>query len=181
MKVCIFLANGFEEGEAVNTIDVLRRAKIDVDVISVYDNQLNVLGSHSIKITADFAINQIKEFSNVYDCFILPGGPGVNELVNHPRLKEIFILANQYQKYLAAICAAPKILLEWKILDNHQIVHYPNILTYKNADLKKSVMIDRNIITGKSIGTSIDFALLIVETLLGKAKANEVQKALVIK
>ncbi len=179
MKVCIFLANNFEESEAINTIDILRRAKIDIDIISIYEN-LEVIGSHNIKIHAEKTISEIKNY-RVYDCFILPGGPGVNELIKSVKLKEIFTEAKKNNKIIAAICAAPKILVQWNIINNHRITHFPNVLNYANSDHNVAAIIDQNIITGSSIGGSMKFALLIVEKLLGLKQREIVENNMVIR
>ncbi len=179
MKTCIFLANGFEEGEAVNTIDILRRANIKIDIVSIYENQSDIIGSHNIIVKTEKNIFNVKDFSE-YNCFILPGGKGVSELLKSNKLKEILIDANLKNKYIAAICAAPKILIEWKIITDHKIVHYPGVLKYNNV-ATNPVFVDRNIITGTSIGTSIQFGLLIVKILLNENKKNSIEKTLVIK
>lgn len=112
MKAAIFLATGFEESEAVNTIDILDRAGITVDIYTINNSKI-VRGSHNIAISSNFIMDdhEIEFYIKSYDLFILPGGePGTTNLAKSIKLKNIFLNAFRKDKYIAAICAAPQVL-----------------------------------------------------------------------
>ncbi|MDR0506500.1 MAG: DJ-1/PfpI family protein [Dysgonamonadaceae bacterium] len=177
-KVFIFLANGFEETEAVTTIDLLRRGGLDAISVSVSDKK-EVTGAHGISVIADNLFSEV-DFSQG-EMLVLPGGmPGASNLNSHSGLKNIL---NQYaaeNKKIAAICAAPLILGGLELLQGKQATAYPG---FENTLLgahfvEKAVVKDGNIITGRGPGLAIDFGLAIVEELLGKKKADEVASGL---
>lgn len=181
MKTAIFLADGFEEIEGLTVVDVLRRAKIVCDMISTEDD-LEINGSHGIKIKADYMISEIN--FDEYDCMILPGGKvGTQRLeANQYLLKRLdeFINAG---KLVCAICAAPTILGHKGYLNGKEAVCYPTLeaeLAGANVPAKE-VAHDGNIITSRGMGTSIAFAGEIVKTVLDKETADELLKSLVYK
>ncbi len=183
MKLAIFLAEGFEETEAIATIDVIRRANIKIDIISI-GNSLEVIGGHNIVLKSDILLDKI-DTTNKYDGFILPGGGlGVENLNKNSKLPEILNNANKNKKMIAAICAAPQILGKLEIIKNQNITNFPgaikNLSNAKKHDELPAVK-DQNIITGASIGCAIKFALLIVEYFLGVEKRNKLEKTLVIR
>jgi protein deglycase len=170
----IFLATGFEETEAIATIDVLRRGKVSLSVISV-TGEVMVTGSHGITVQADLLFEEA-DFSHG-QLLILPGGmPGTKNLQAHAGL--ISLLTSHYQagKWLAAICAAPKILGCLGFLQNKTAICYPGYETdLQGAILSETpVVSDGTIITGKAAGYTIDFALRLVEVLKGKDAADRV-------
>ena len=106
--VYLFLANGFEEIEALTPVDVLRRAGVNVKTVSIGDTT-GVMGAHGIEVKADMTLDGYNE-SNA-EMIILPGGSdGTKNLGEHPKMKEIILSANKRGIYIAAICAAPTIL-----------------------------------------------------------------------
>lgn len=180
-NVILFLAPGFEEAEVVIVTDILRRANIKLDLVSI-SNEKSVIGSHNIKIEADKLLNQINDQD--YQMLILPGGLlGVNNLKKSIKLKEIVLKFNEEQKYLAAICAAPEILYQWKILKGKNITVYPGVLP-SNAEYNiiadSAVVKDGNIITGASFGSAVKFALELIEILVNKDTKEKISKQLVI-
>lgn len=113
-KVLVFLADGFEEIEALSVVDVLRRASLKCDLCSIKDEF--VRGTHNIIIQSDCIIDNIDQ--DEYDAIILPGGlPGADNLLDK-RVKDIAIKFNDEGKIVAAICAAPQTLEQFGILDD---------------------------------------------------------------
>ena len=180
-KVGIFLADGFEEIEGLTVVDLLRRAGIDIDMISITKTK-EVTGSHQIVILADKLYEEVTVQN--YDMLVLPGGmPGTKNLGAH---KELVTLLKQFakeEKRISAICAAPSILGDNGILDGKQAVCYPGFEErLKGAVIKdKNVVVDGCIITSKGMGTAIDFGLVIIETLINKETALKVKTSICYK
>ncbi|NLD24178.1 MAG: DJ-1/PfpI family protein [Bacteroidales bacterium] len=179
-KVALFLAEGFEEIEALGTVDILRRAKIDIVTISITDNNV-VTGAHNIPVTADKKFNDI-DFTN-FDMLVLPGGmPGAKHLNEHEDLKNLISDFNSKGKLIAAICAAPMVLGGLGVLDGKRATCYPGfepeLIGAKTTG--ESVVVDENIITGKGPGLIFDFGLRLVEQLLGIQDRREVQNGLLL-
>lgn len=179
-KIAIFLANGLEEVEGLMTVDIIRRAGIDIDMISISDD-IFVTGSHNICIKADTTFSEVEDFT-IYDCIILPGGiPGTPNLNAHSELKKLIGQFNQDNKLLTAICAAPTIYGEMGLLKGKKATCYPGLedkLLEANF-IKDKVAIDGNFITSRGLGTAIDFALAIVERFKGKDAADEIAQKIV--
>jgi len=179
-KVLVPLAQGCEELEAVTIIDLLRRAKIDV-ITAGLDNQ-PVTASRGVKLIPDMDLDTA--LKNEYDMVVLPGGiPGADHLDNDPRMKTLLKKMANDEKYTAAICAAPKALANAGILKGKQATSYPGFLDYMDLPdttiSNEPVVVDGNVITSRGPGTAMDFALTLIETLLGKDKRIEVETALV--
>ena len=174
VKVYIFLANGFEEIEGLTVVDLLRRAEIEISMISITGSK-EIIGSHNIKIEADGLFEDI-DYRNA-EMLILPGGmPGTNYLSEHKGLITLLKQFNQEGKKIAAICAAPSVLGLNGILNGKRVTCYPGYdekllgatVTYNKVE------IDSNIITGKGMGVSIDFSLCIIEQLIDIETANRI-------
>ncbi|HHX31973.1 MAG TPA: DJ-1/PfpI family protein [Bacteroidales bacterium] len=179
-KVALFLAKGFEEIEALGTVDILRRAQIDIITVSTTDNNV-VNGAHNIPVTADKTFNEV-DFTSI-DMLILPGGmPGAKNLNEHDDLKNLISDFNSKGKLIAAICAAPMVLGGLGFLDGKRATCYPGfepeLIGAKITG--ESVVVDENIITGKGPAFVFDFALRLVEQLLGIRDRQEVQKGLLL-
>jgi len=178
-NIAVFLANGFEEIEAVSIIDILRRANLEVTIISI-TGKTEVKGSHNIVINADLLFEDVN--FNKVDMIVLPGGmPGAKNLNNHEGLKKQIIQFNQAGKPLAAICAAPLVYGQLGILKGKKATCFPGFEDYlMNANITNSkTQVDGNIITGKGAGVAIDFALKIVEMLRGKDIAQELAQRMI--
>lgn len=177
--IFIFLTTGFEEIEAIATIDTLRRAELNVKSVSLTDSKL-VMGSHQIEITADLLFDQV-DFSTA-ELLILPGGTvKFNEHENMK--KELLAFASKGEK-VAAICASPMVLGGLGLLEGKNATCYPSFEKYlKGATLQtdKAVVVDGNITTGRGPGLTIDFALNLVEQLTGKEKRDAVATGLLVK
>jgi len=177
MKVYMFFADGFEEIEALTSIDLLRRAGVDAVMVSV-KGELMVVGSHDIKVTVDELFkDDIEEYSDG-DMLILPGGPGHAKLMGHEGIRELLFEYRNKNKKIAAICAAPSILGMNGLLKGKKATCFPG---YEDKLLgatvtNDKVVVDGNIITSRGMGTSMEFALAIVEELLDKAQADDLAK-----
>lgn len=176
-KVLVMLAQGCEEIEAVTTIDILRRAGIEV--ISAGLDDLPVLASRGVVLLADTTLDLAQHQS--FDMIVLPGGqPGTDNLKADKRLTALLQQMAQQDKYLAAICAAPSVLAAAGLLDGRKAACYPTCLDgYPKVNLQSAAVVeDGKIITSRGPGTAMDFALTLVERLAGKAKRQEVEIAL---
>ena len=182
-KVAVFLANGFEEIEAVTPIDLLQRAGITVDTISITKDNL-VESARKMRILADKIIDEIN-FSE-YDMLILPGGPGVKNYFNSQKLLDNILKfsKDEENKKIAAICAAPTVLASLKILEGKKAVCFPaceeDLLKSKAILVKERAVTDGNVITSRSAGTAMDFSLMIISELLGEENAEKVSKEIVL-
>ncbi len=179
-KVYAFIADGLEEVEALMVIDLLRRAKIDVVMVSIKDDLL-VEGSHGIKIMADATIDEI-DFDEG-DCIFLPGGiPGTPNLEACEKLTEQIVKYNEKGKLLAAICAAPTILSNLGLLKDKNATSYPSFEdTMDCKEYGGKVVRDGNFITGKGLGVALEEGLEIISYLVDENTADEVAKAIQFK
>lgn len=180
-KVGIFVANGCEEIEALTVVDLLRRAQIDIEMISITDDKL-ISGAHGIDFWADVTKNEAN-FS-MYDGIILPGGlPGTDYLREDAKVKSVIQEFNAKGKLVAAICAAPTVLENAGILENKKVTSYPSCEDKfkKSVYLNESVVADENIITSRGMGTAIDFSLEIIKFLKDEQTAQKLAEAIVYK
>ncbi len=164
-RVSCILADGFEEIEGLTVVDLLRRAQIDVNMVSI-TGKLEVTGSHEIKIIADSLFHE--EDFNQTDMIVLPGGmPGTNHLGEYEPLIALLKDFNEKAKYIAAICAAPSVLGMNGLLTDKKAISYPGFYDkLVGATIRdEKVVVDGNIITSKGLGTSIDFALALISIL----------------
>ena len=177
-KIYIFLADGFEEIEALTVVDLCRRAKIDCTMVSVSEAS-KVTGSHGICVAADMLFE--KEALTDADMLVLPGGmPGTLNLGSHKELAELLVSFHKAGKYLAAICAAPSVFGGLGILDGRKATCYPGFedkLTGADISGEKVVM-DGNVITSRGFGTAIDFALKIISVLVNEEMADELARGI---
>jgi len=171
-KVFVFLANGFEEVEALTPVDVIRRAGAEVITVSV-ENSIEVCGAHNIKVLADALFDEM-DFQEG-NLFVLPGGmPGAENLKKHLGLNKLLKSQQAKGKYLAAICAAPMVLGNLNLLDNKKATCYPGFEKYLGKAVFTGMPFetDGNIITGKGIGTAMEFSLELVKILFGVEKRD---------
>jgi 4-methyl-5(b-hydroxyethyl)-thiazole monophosphate biosynthesis len=178
--VLVPIADGTEDIEAVATIDVLRRAGAEVTVASVAKPQITA--SRGTKITADALISDC--VNKDYDCIALPGGmPGSEHLRDSPPLIAKLKEQKQAGRWIAAICAAPAVVLKTHgLLEGVKATCHPSFHNQIDpAHLSKQrVVVDRNVITSQGAGTAIEFALTIVEHLFDPAKKKEVATAMIV-
>ena len=179
-SVLVPLAEGFEELEAVTIIDLLRRAGIEVVTAGLQEGP--VKASRGTVVVPDTTLEAVKDRD--FDMIVLPGGlPGADHLNEDPRLRDMLRRHAGSDRYVAAICAAPKVLATAGLLDGRKATSYPGVLdvspapgmTYTGA----AVEADGKVITSRGPGTAMDFALSLIEALAGKAKRDEVEAGLV--
>ncbi|MGM9837612.1 MAG: DJ-1 family glyoxalase III [Paludibacteraceae bacterium] len=169
----LFLDNGFEEIEAITTVDLLRRANIGLTTVSV-TGKLAVLGAHNIAVEADGLIEDI-DFSDA-EMLILPGG--ASRLGDCHMLCDLLVQHNAEEKPIAAICAAPSVLGKLGILEGKQATCYPGFEQYLGESYIGGLVVEsKNIITAKGPGLSSDFAFCLIEKLAGSDVADEVYDA----
>ena len=176
-SVLVPLAQGCEELEAVTIVDLLRRAGVEV-VTAGLDGQ-PVKASRGLVLIPDMTLDSA--LKNSYDMVVLPGGlPGADNLENDPRMIDLLRQMAAEGKYTAAICAAPKVLAHAGLLDGKRATSFPGVLdSVSGMDyLEQSVVIDGKVITSRGPGTAMDFALELIEALVGKQTRDEVEAGL---
>lgn len=173
--VYVYLAEGFEEVEALTAVDILRRAEVDVQTVSITGEKI-VKGTHGIKVEADILYEETDH--TACEMIMLPGGlPGADYLEAHEGLaKHIKCFAEDESKKLAAICAAPQVFGTCGILEGKKATIYPSMESHlKGGEATgETVTVDGNIITGMGPALAMEFALKLVEELKGKAAAEEI-------
>lgn len=174
-KAAIFLFDRVEECEALIVVDLLRRADIRVDMVSI-ESRLEITGSHNIRITADLIFDETNLES--YDILILPGGEGVFACKDHVGLCESLKERADQNGYIAAICAAPSILAKLGILTEKPATCYPGVKDilpeYGAMYVDMPVTVADRIITGRALGSAIPFAVQIIAKLLSQDEAEKV-------
>lgn len=176
-RTLVPLAQGCEELEAVTIIDLLRRAGIEVVTAGLTPGP--VVASRGVTLVPDTTLAAV--IDEPFDMVILPGGlPGADHLDRDPRIHQLL----ERIPYTAAICAAPKVLASAGLLAGRRATSYPGVLDAMNlpqveVDLQAAVVRDGNVITSRGPGTAMDFALELIEVLVGKEKRDEVEAGLV--
>lgn len=173
-KVAVLLADGFEEIEALTAVDLLRRARVYVDTVSITEEYV-VHGSHGINVQTEDLFEEVN-FAE-FDMVVLPGGlPGTTNLNDHAGVKKVVKDFVENGKYVGAICAAPSILGGMGLLKGKHAISYPSFEDKLLGAVvtRNAVVQDNNIITSRGMGTSIDFALKLVEVMGGAEKAGEI-------
>ena len=180
-KVYIFLADGFEEIEALTVVDLLRRAGIEIHMIAVLGDLL-VTGAHQIRVTADALFDDV-DFSDA-DLLVLPGGmPGTTRLMEHKGLDWLLREFHSKDKTIAAICAAPSVLGNKGILEGKSTTCYPGFedKLIGSTIVNEDVVEDGNIITSRGLGTAIDFSLSIIRRLSNNDRAKTIGAQIIYK
>ena len=178
--VLVPLASGCEELEAVTVIDLLRRAGISV-VTAGLDRE-PVRASRGVVLVPDTDLDTA--LGSDYDMVVLPGGlPGADHLDNDLRVRALLRKMAESGRFTAAICAAPKVLASAGLLAGRQATGYPGVLDalgLTDTTLRSEpVVTDGKVITSRGPGTAMDFALTLIEALVGKEKRDEVEAKLV--
>jgi len=177
--VLVPLAQGCEELEAITITDLLVRAGITVTTCGLDDQP--VKASRGITIIPDTSIDNVME--TAFDLIVLPGGlPGSDHLRDNKQIQALIKKQASSNKYVAAICAAPKALAEAGLLEGKTATSFPGVLAaLENNTItisENAVEIDGNIVTSRSAGTAMDFALSLIELLEGKEKRDEINHQL---
>lgn len=179
-SVLVPLAQSCEELEAVTIIDLLRRAGIDVTTAGL--DEQPVRASRGVVLIPDTTLDEA--LKNDYDMVVLPGGlPGADYLDQDSRIQTLLKKMANSEKLVAAICAAPKALASAGLLEGKRATAYPGTLEKLNLRnttvTADSIIKDGKIITSRGPGTAMDFALHLIENLVGEEKRNEVEAGLV--
>lgn len=179
-NVLVPLAHGCEELEAITIIDLLRRAGIKVVTASLTDEPVKC--SRQTVIVADTTLDQVMQ--DDFDLIVLPGGlPGADNLNADPRIHDLLSRLTQQGKMAAAICAAPRVLLDNGLLKGKKATAYPGSLAKHDTsdiDLQNTaVEIADNVVTSRGPGTAMDFSLTLIELLQGKESRDAVEQGLV--
>lgn len=169
----LFLDNGFEEIEAVTTIDLLRRASIPLTTVSITGLAM-VQGAHNVAVQADARIDDV-DFSDA-ETLILPGG--ATHLDSSNALCDLLRKHNAEGKLIAAICAAPSVLGKLGLLEGKQATCYPGFESYLGESYVGGLVVEsKNIITAKGPGLSTDFAFCLIDKLAGSDVADQIYDA----
>ncbi len=178
-KVALLLADGFEEVEAVAVVDILRRAGVDLVLVGL--SKEPVSSARNVRIIPDVSIEEIRP--EELDMVVLPGGlGGVEKLRSDRRVYELLKALREKGRYISAICAAPTALASFGLLEGKRSTVYPELKEQIKPALfvNEKVVEDSRIITSQGPGTAFAFGLRLVERLLGKDKAKEVAKKMLI-
>ncbi len=179
-SVYIYLADGFEEIEALSPADVLRRAGVNVTLVAVKD-ELTVTGARGVNVVCDALLEEVD--ITLPDMIILPGGyPGFENLANSPKVMQSVEFMSKHERIIGAICGAPAAVLGKNgYLENRRAVCYPGMEDDLNCKRVHNghVCADQNIITAKAASSALDFSFVLLQNLCGVSKANEVKRAIV--
>lgn len=181
MKVAITLVEGFEIVEAMAPVDMLRRANINIDILSVFNTEF-VNSAQNVQVRCDKNLSDAN--LDEYDLIILPGGAGTKNYYDSELLLNAIKKQYESNKYLAGICAAPSVFANLGLLEDKHATSFPTFTQYLidgKAKLieDKKVVIDSKIITARGASASIEFGLTLVEILLGKEKRKEIETSIV--
>ncbi len=174
-ETAIFIANGTEECEALIVVDLLRRAGIEIQMVSIEESQ-EIVSSHQIRITCDTRIADFA-LSNEKLLVIPGGGVGVERFKENERLSKILVQFREAKGELAAICAGPSVLGRLGILDGKEATIYPSWKDRLGEGVRyveERIVEDDWLVTGQALGSSIPFALKLIERLRDKEKADKI-------
>lgn len=178
-KILVFIAEGFEEVEALTPVDLLRRVGIEALMVSCGEKRV-AMGAHGVKIVCDMLLDDLDD-EDVEDAFgvILPGGmPGAENLKNCDGVKYIIRDMMAKKKLVAAICAAPIVLADADVIKGRRITSYPGFEGELQGSkyIEENVVLDDNLITARGPSIAMDFGLAIVEYLCGREKRHSLAK-----
>lgn len=178
--IYVFLADGFEEVEAFTPVDVLRRAGLEVQLVSVMENEI-IRGAHDISVLCDRNIANCDFFDA--ELLLLPGGmPGAATLGECEDLKRALLNHAAEGKPIAAICAAPMVLGTLGLLKGKRATCYPGFESYLEGAQATGALVERDgqVVTGKGPGAAMEFAFTLVDLLVGPDKVKELKEAMIV-
>lgn len=172
--VYILLTDGFEDIEALEVLDILRRAGINAKTVGVFDKKAT--SSHNVTVLCDIGIGEVVK--SEMEMLILPGGPGHTEYEKSDAAIELINYANENGKYIATICAAPSVIGKMGLLDGKKFTCYPGFEKFCTGGIftgEKAVR-DGRFITGKGPGAASEFGFMLAGILKGEETAEKVKK-----
>jgi len=177
-KALVPLAEGFEEIEALTVVDVLRRGGVEV-VAAALDGTPQVKGAHGVSVSSDAPFAEASK--DEFDALVLPGGPGTPNLAKSELLIGRLRRQKDEGRLIAAICAAPTVLVEAGVLEPEQhVTCYPTcVLDLDRPSADVPVVADGNVITGQAPGAAMLFALVVLQALQGESVARKVARGMV--
>jgi len=178
-RICVLLAEGFEEIEAVTLVDVLRRASLEVVTCSL--SGIEVEGAHGITVKADSTVD--RALGENWHMVLLPGGmPGSTNLRDDDRVGELLRKTASEGGYVGAICAAPIALGRFGLLEGKRATSYPGFADQLTGAeyLEARVVKDGKVLTSRGPGTALEFALAVVEELVGAPQAGELRERMLV-
>jgi len=176
----LFLANGFEELEALTIVDVLRRAHLEVMTVSITANR-HVIGAHGISVKSDMLFR--KKNIRYSDMLIIPGGMvGVENLCAHDALQKKFEEQYESKKPIAAICAGPIFLSKCNVIRGRKITCYPGLESHiTDAVLSRDLVVtDGNLVTGKGPGAALPFAFALLKFFVSDEIIDKVRIGMIL-
>lgn len=179
-SICIFLAEGFEEIEALFPLDIVRRGGLSVKTVSVTGERV-VTGAHGVPVVADILFEELT--ADAVEMIVLPGGlPGATNLDAHGGLSDLILSFAADRKPLAAICAAPLVFGNRGLLKGKKATCYPGFEKYlEGAEYTaRMVEVTDNFILGKGPGAAAEFGFAILKKYAGEEKALEVKKGMLL-
>lgn len=185
-RVAVLLAPGFEEIEAVTVIDVLRRAGLEVTAAGTVAGPIRA--SRGVVVVPDATLDAV--VGRVFDAVVLPGGgPGAQALREDARVLDLVRVHARGGALVAAICAAPTVLVSAGVLAGKRITGHPSVhaalaegcaAAGATLDAGARVVADGRLVTSQGPGTTMEFALALVERLVSREQAEELRKAMVV-
>ena len=176
MKLCAFLTDGFETVEALAVVDILRRADIKIDMISI-TGDINVKSAQGVIVQADELLDEYVFEGD--ELLFLPGGPGHKSYYDCKDLLELLKEYNKKNNRIAAICAAPSILGNFGLLEGKKAMAFPGFETQLTGAViitaPERVVTDGNITTSRGMGTSLDLGLELVRLIKGEELAEQLR------
>ena len=179
-KVFQFMANGFEDIEALIPVDVLRRGGVDIKTVSIYDTNI-VESAHGVQMVADLTFDEVEDELASADLLMLPGGmPGATNLNEHEGLRRALVAQAEAGKMVSAICAAPLVLGGLGILKGKRATCYPGFeQTLEGAEYTGDLWtIDGNVITGEGPAAAFPYAYSLLALLTSEETAREVAEGM---
>lgn len=170
--VLVFLADGFEEIEAIAPVDLMRRAGCQVTVAALGET-IHVTGRTGVTVHADTTLAAVP--TQDWDLVFVPGGPGTKNLRADPRVRTLVQQQAAAGRWLAAICAAPTVLHDAGLLNGRRFTaHFSVAGELPNLIASERVVADGAILTSRGAGTAVEFGLLLIEKLFSPEKAREI-------
>lgn len=173
MQAMMLISDGFEEIEAFTIVDVLRRVRVNITIVGLISTVVE--SERGVKVITDKRFSDIDP--NSYDILLLPGGSSYKSLMNSQAVLNIIRDFNRKGKLIGAICAAPCVLAKAGVLNDRLATVYPGLEKEVPKPRDAKIVVDKNIVTSRSPGTAMDFALKIAEILAGKREVKRLKES----